>query len=215
MPDKSRSRTPRRSPVAAPQDVESIEVDGSDASQDEDDQDEDDLGFEVDMAGDEGQRVKPCARRSLKQLSKTSLFVTEEDVARAAEAWQVVGCSQRVEKSYKRLTSAPRPEDVRPEPVLEEALRSCRRRWESERNWAYVSDQLRAIRQDLVVQRSRSHFACRAYETCARLALEAQDLGQFHQCQVQVLSVFQSTGCCELLVVLLLFVVICDLKYVI
>ncbi|CAE8618999.1 unnamed protein product [Polarella glacialis] len=80
MPDKSRSRTPRRSPVAVPQDVESIEVDGSDASQDEDDQDEDDLGFEVDVAGDEGQRVKPCARRSLKQLSKTSLFVTEGDL---------------------------------------------------------------------------------------------------------------------------------------
>ena len=41
----------------------------------------------------------------------------------------VVGTCLKLEKSYLRLTSAPRPELVRPEPVLEQALTHVQARW--------------------------------------------------------------------------------------
>jgi len=52
----------------------------------------------------------------------------EEEEAKWAKT-AVVGTCVRLEKSYLRLTSAPRPELVRPEPVLEQALAHVQSRW--------------------------------------------------------------------------------------
>lgn len=47
---------------------------------------------------------------------------------------------------------APDPEKVRPEHILRLSLRNVKKRWEQDRNYHYASDQLRSIRQDLVVR---------------------------------------------------------------
>ncbi|XP_057837465.2 SAC3 family protein A isoform X2 [Cryptomeria japonica] len=95
----------------------------------------------------------------------------------------VKGTCQEIEKRYLRLTSAPDPNTVRPEEVLQEALAMVQ---SSTKNYLYKCDQLKSIRQDLTVQRIRNEFTARVYETHARLALEAGDMSEFNQCQSQL-----------------------------
>ena len=99
------------------------------------------------------------------------------------------GTCERLEKSYFRLTSAPDPGTVRPEArAARVALRRLRSREvageiANKYTYHYLNDQLKAIRQDLVVQRLRTPFAVEAYEHHARVALRHGDLGEFNQCQ--------------------------------
>ena len=59
-----------------------------------------------------------------------------------------------MEKHYYRLTSAPDPADVRPEPVLKQALKLLKSKWENKTaEYTYLDNQFRSLRQDLTVQR--------------------------------------------------------------
>ncbi|KAL9249757.1 SAC3 family protein A-like protein [Drosera capensis] len=116
----------------------------------------------------------------------------EDSTSRAVEdidwdALTVKGTSQELEKRYLRLTSAPDPATVRPEEVLERALLMVQN---SEKNYLYKCDQLKAIRQDLTVQRIRNELTVKVYETHARLALEYGDLPEYNQCQSQLKSLY-------------------------
>ncbi|XP_044509231.1 SAC3 family protein A-like isoform X2 [Mangifera indica] len=112
----------------------------------------------------------------------------EDSGSRAVEdidwdALTVKGTCQEIEKRYLRLTSAPDPSTVRPEEVLEKALRMIQN---SQKNYLYKCDQLKSIRQDLTVQRIRNHLTVRVYETHARLAIEYGDLPEYNQSQSQL-----------------------------
>ena len=88
-----------------------------------------------------------------------------------------------IEKSYFRLTSAPDPSEVRPEPVLHEALKMLENKWaEKTADYKYMDDQFRSLRQDCTIQRIQNDFCVKVYETHARIALEEADLDQFNQC---------------------------------
>lgn len=59
----------------------------------------------------------------------------------------IKGICQIVEKSYFRLTSAPDPSEVRPEPVLQEALSMLISKWDKKRaDYKYIDDQFRSLR---------------------------------------------------------------------
>lgn len=111
----------------------------------------------------------------------------EEDIFEKTEQYSVTGTCQTMEKRYLRLTSAPDPGQVRPEPVLQRWLAELETLWaHKKKEWKYVEDQMRAIRQDLTVQNIRGPFREQVYELNARWALESGDLGQFNQCQTQL-----------------------------
>lgn len=118
---------------------------------------------------------------------KYEFGVDEDDMFEKTEQYAVVGTCMSLEKRYLRLTAAPDPALVRPEPVLRQWLAELEKVWANQqREWKYVEDQMRAIRQDLTVQNVRGSFAARVYELNARWALESGDLGQFNQCQTQL-----------------------------
>jgi hypothetical protein len=80
-----------------------------------------------------------------------------DDAAAAGEF--IVGTSTTLEKGYFRLTRAPLPEEVRPQPVLAAALsRLLRMIAAHEDKYLYYNDQFKAMRQDLTVQGIKNEF---------------------------------------------------------
>lgn len=98
----------------------------------------------------------------------------------------LVGTCQNLEKSFFRLTAPPHAHTVRPPEVLAKALDRITKHWKANHDYQYAWDQLKAVRQDLVVQHIKSELTVRAYETHARIALEKSDLGEYNQCQTQL-----------------------------
>lgn len=83
----------------------------------------------------------------------------QEDAEVDWDTFVVKGACQKLEKSYFRLTSAPNAAEVRPEPVLKQALdRLVRMIQQREQNYFYYNDQFKAMRQDLTVQRIRNEL---------------------------------------------------------
>lgn len=74
------------------------------------------------------------------------------DLNEMAKHLTIRGTCQVVEKVYYRLTSAPDPADVRPEPVLKQALKMLKSKWEERKaEYKYIDDQFRSVRQDLTI----------------------------------------------------------------
>lgn len=103
----------------------------------------------------------------------------------------IIGRSQKLEKNYFRLTSAPNPEDVRPLEVLRQTLDLLKKKWRSEGNYSYICDQFKSLRQDLTVQHIKNEFTVNVYEIHARIALEKGDLGEYNQCQTQLRALYK------------------------
>lgn len=106
----------------------------------------------------------------------------------------VVGTSQKLEKNYFRLTSAPKPEEVRPLAILKQTLDLLKKKWRTDSNYTYICDQFKSLRQDLTVQRIKDSFTTDVYEIHARIALEKGDLGEYNQCQTQLRTLYKSNA---------------------
>jgi hypothetical protein len=102
----------------------------------------------------------------------------------------VVGTNNSLEKSYFRLTAPPKPETVRPLHVLEKTLAMLRQKWKAEKNYNYICNQFKSLRQDLTVQHIKNAFTVKVYEIHARISLEKGDLGEYNQCQTQLKALY-------------------------
>lgn len=102
----------------------------------------------------------------------------------------VIGTNQSLEKSYFRLTAPPKPETVRPLHVLEKTLAMLTKKWKAEKNYNYICNQFKSLRQDLTVQHIKNAFTVKVYEIHARISLEKGDLGEYNQCQTQLKALY-------------------------
>ncbi|ORX37015.1 SAC3/GANP/Nin1/mts3/eIF-3 p25 family-domain-containing protein [Kockovaella imperatae] len=107
------------------------------------------------------------------------------------DRYTIKGTNTRLEKSYLRLTSEPSPADIRPLHVLKQTLQLLKRKWKENHNYAYAVDQFKSMRQDLTVQRIKNDFTVEVYEIHARIALEANDLGEYNQCQTMLRQLYE------------------------
>ncbi|PPJ50803.1 hypothetical protein CBER1_06493 [Cercospora berteroae] len=115
----------------------------------------------------------------------------DDSPAVIASSGPIVGTCEVLEKRYFRLTAPPNPNTVRPLALLELALEHVIARWKDTKDYTYVCDQLKAIRQDLTVQHLKNIFTVRVYEVHARIALEKKDLGEYNQCQTQLRALYK------------------------
>ncbi|ETO24642.1 hypothetical protein RFI_12513, partial [Reticulomyxa filosa] len=110
-------------------------------------------------------------------------------------ALRVIGTCKKLEKSYLRLTSvklfAPEPSEVRDEETCHKVFRMLLNRWRSQRDYAYVGDQFKSLRQDLKVQHIRNQLTVDVYESNARICLEVGDLSEYNQCQSQLKELYK------------------------
>ncbi|KZP01792.1 hypothetical protein CALVIDRAFT_532548 [Calocera viscosa TUFC12733] len=121
---------------------------------------------------------------------KKSKFVYQNNTENAYDPnvlnWDrhtIVGRSKELEKPYLRLTSEADPDNVRPLPVLQQALDNLLHKYKAKAvKYDYVCDQLKAIRQDLTVQRITNAFTVKVYEIHARIAMECKDLVEWNSC---------------------------------
>ncbi|KAI0343121.1 hypothetical protein BDW22DRAFT_1329180 [Trametopsis cervina] len=99
------------------------------------------------------------------------------------DRFTIVGTSREKFKDYLRLTSEPKPEQIRPLEVLKETLTELKKRWREKTNYNWICSQFKSLRQDLTVQRIKNNFTVTVYEIHARMALEVGDLVEYNQCQ--------------------------------
>ena len=127
----------------------------------------------------------------------------DEDVELDWSSLHIQGTCQRLEKRYLRLTQAPDPADVRPEPVLQRSLQMVLDKWRQAapaasapnpdhlHDYKYTCEQLKSIRQDLTVQHCiHSPLTISVYEHHARIALEVGDFSEYNITQTQLKNLY-------------------------
>jgi hypothetical protein len=103
----------------------------------------------------------------------------------------IVGTSQELFKDYLRLTSDPKPEMIRPYPVLQQTLTELKKRWKEKATYEWICNQFKSLRQDLTVQRIKNEFTVQVYEIHARMALESADMVEYNQCQASLKALYE------------------------
>jgi len=122
------------------------------------------------------------------------------------ERMTVKGTCTKLEKEYLRLTSPPKSELVRPQSILQQHLNNLKHSYYKnnkihtgstrnttagkQRDYVWYCSQLKAIRQDLTVQRIINGFAINVYETHAKIALEEDDINEYNQSQTQLKELY-------------------------
>lgn len=105
----------------------------------------------------------------------------------AEDSVAIVGTCTNLEKPYLRLTERPVPSSVRPVAVLKQSLELMRKKKKEGASWkTYLGEQMKSIRQDLVIQAIADEFALEVYETNARWCLENDDVAEFKRCLLRI-----------------------------
>jgi SAC3 family protein LENG8/THP3 len=110
----------------------------------------------------------------------------------------VQGRCQTLEKEFLRLNGPPDPTKVRPEPVIRRALdRLIVMIAKGEQPYHYHWSQLKAMRQDLIVQHLQNETAAAVEEVFARRALEHGDMRDYQKCSTALRVLFDAAvqGC--------------------
>lgn len=102
----------------------------------------------------------------------------------------IIGTSTTLEKQYFRSADDPDPATIRPEYILKQSFQLIKRKAREGAEWAYVSNQLKSIRQDMVIQGIKNEFSVEVYETHARFCLDHQDFQEYHRCQGKLIELY-------------------------
>lgn len=112
--------------------------------------------------------------------------VGKRKASKMSDGAGLVGTCQNLEKPYLRLTTFPKPEEVRPLEVLTKSLSHIKCRYIKTEDFDWANEQLKSVRQDITVQGIKNDLVLEVYETHARILLEHGDLNEFNQCQTMI-----------------------------
>ncbi|KAF8196723.1 SAC3/GANP/Nin1/mts3/eIF-3 p25 family-domain-containing protein [Mycena galopus ATCC 62051] len=102
----------------------------------------------------------------------------------------IVGTSKEIFKDYLRLTTEPKPEQIRPYAILQQTLLELKKRFREKTPYNWICSQFKSLRQDLTVQRIKNEFTVQVYEIHGRIALECGDMVEYNQCQATLKTLY-------------------------
>ncbi|KAJ7695104.1 SAC3/GANP/Nin1/mts3/eIF-3 p25 family-domain-containing protein [Mycena rosella] len=102
----------------------------------------------------------------------------------------IVGTSREIFKDYLRLTTEPKPEQIRPYAILQQTLLELKKRFREKTPYNWICSQFKSLRQDLTVQRIKNEFTVQVYEIHGRIALECGDMVEYNQCQATLKTLY-------------------------
>ncbi|KAJ7089661.1 SAC3/GANP/Nin1/mts3/eIF-3 p25 family-domain-containing protein [Mycena belliarum] len=103
----------------------------------------------------------------------------------------IVGTSREIFKDYLRLTTEPKPDQIRPYPILQQTLLELKNRFREKTPYNWICSQFKSLRQDLTVQRIKNEFTVQVYEIHGRIALESGDMVEYNQCQATLKTLYE------------------------
>lgn len=138
--------------------------------------------------------LRSGGKGSRKKYLNMSVGYTEDEGGNGVDwdRYTIVGTNENLFKNYLRLTSEPDPRDIRPYRILTQTLAELKKRWKQDPNYVWICDQFKSLRQDLTVQRIKNEFTVEVYEIHARMALEANDLVEYNQCQSALRHLYET-----------------------
>lgn len=102
-----------------------------------------------------------------------------------------VGQCKSIQKFFFRLTSLPEPKNVRSFSVIKCTYAYILYKYNQDRNYKYVNEQFRSLRQDLNIQSILHTDVINIYETNIRICIVNNDLFQFLQCINKLFEMYQ------------------------
>lgn len=147
----------------------------------------------------DGSYVSSTVQNVEKYMGKTTIGGSKKQLSDVDyERMTVKGTCTNLEKEYLRLTSPPKASLVRPQPILEKHLRNIQESYYQgnkvhagrQRDYLWYCSQLKAMRQDLTVQRIQNSFTVKVYETHAKIALLEDDTNEYNQSQTQLRELY-------------------------
>ena len=99
---------------------------------------------------------------------------------------KVIGTCQNLEKEYLRVQGQVRPELIRPQSVLEKSLGFVLGQYADGKDYCYIQNQCRSIRQDLLLQGIKNDFTIRVVQENIRVALLNQDLKEYEKLRLEL-----------------------------
>lgn len=130
---------------------------------------------------DDGDAVSPTNKKNSNGKRLLSWEIPKVDSSK-----KLKGSNQELEKDYLRLTSVADASNVRPLSVLKKQFKAIREKLLADDDYVYFLNQIKSIRQDLVLQSIENKFTVKVYSLHSRIALEQGDLCEYNQCQSRI-----------------------------
>ncbi|ANQ09277.1 SAC3/GNAP family-related protein [Plasmodium coatneyi] len=102
-----------------------------------------------------------------------------------------VGLCKSIQKFFFRLTSLPERKNVRSFSVIKCTYAYVLHKYNQDRNYKYINEQFRSMRQDMNIQNIFHDDVINIYETNIRICIVNNDLFQFLQCINKLFELYQ------------------------
>lgn len=105
---------------------------------------------------------------------------------------KLIGKCQNLEKEYFRQTMDPKPSEIRPLHILKKSLNFILKNYHlKKKDHNYLLDQLRSIRQDLLIQDIKNDFVIEVYEKNSIFAIKYKDYLHFSKCLSNLIELYK------------------------
>ncbi|KEG00264.1 conserved Plasmodium protein, unknown function [Plasmodium vinckei vinckei] len=140
-----------------------------------------DNAFHLDISGEKGSE----------EYRNLEMLIDKYNYSSCYKNKNFVGECKNIQKFFFRLTSLPETKNVRSFSVLKCTYAYILYKYNIDKNYKYVNEQFRSMRQDLNIQNIFHHDVINIYETNIRICIVNNDLFQFLQCINKLFELYQ------------------------